>query len=289
MSLDNLHYFVAVVEQGSLTKAANHLSIPKSKLSRRLAQLEQHLGSQLMIRTTRKLVLTESGRLLHQSVKPHIDALNSASELVGNFQGYPRGQLKVLLPLEFFSQLFTELIAKFAKNFAEIEIICHHYSQAIPEEDSNYDLIFILHEQPLNHASWIGKNLLSFPQSLYAGNLFNLASISSVKQLEEVNCVQSSPGKPWFFRAGNTIEAIYVKERIVLTSPEMRLSAVKENLGVGVFPDYLVSNHRHQLQRLNIGSAPVAQQLSVLYQSRSIPQKTRVFLDFVQSHIGTLS
>ena len=153
----------------------------------------------------------------------------------------------------------------------------------------NYDLIFILHEQPLSHSSWIGKSLLSFPQSLYASISFETGSIRHIEDLSEADCVQSSSGRPWMFRRENTIETIFVNERIVLASPEMRISAVKESLGVAVLPDYMVDEHRQGLKRLNLGCAPVAQQLTVLYQNRTIPQKTRIFLDYIQSHIGTLN
>ena len=129
MTLDNIQYFLAVVEQGSLTHAAQSLAIPKSKLSRRLAQLEKELGTQLLIRTTRSMTLTEPGKLLYQAVKPHLEALSSARALIDKYQATPKGTLKVLLPIEFFSQMFTKLIAKFAKCYPEIDIICHHYNQ----------------------------------------------------------------------------------------------------------------------------------------------------------------
>ncbi len=70
LNLDDLTFFSTIIDAGSLTKAAKLMDVPKSKLSRRLANLESELGYQLLIRTTRKQELTASGLLLYRSCKP---------------------------------------------------------------------------------------------------------------------------------------------------------------------------------------------------------------------------
>ncbi len=79
-NLDDLLLFVTLVEQGSFTLAAKKLQIAKSKLSRRLVQLENKLGCELLLRTTRKQQLTENGRLLFCRCKSHIEALSKVEE-----------------------------------------------------------------------------------------------------------------------------------------------------------------------------------------------------------------
>ncbi|XQW85701.1 LysR family transcriptional regulator [Thalassotalea piscium] len=290
MQLDDLQLFSAVVDAGSLTKAAQILTIPKSKISRRLAQLEKHLDSQLLVRTTRSQQLTEAGEVLYRASKPHIEALLAAQDALNDFQQQPKGHLKILFPLEFFSRIIAELIAKFALLYPDILISCYHYSQTIPDNDLSYDLIFVLHEQPLSASQWIGRNLLSFPQSLYAGHKLKIDHIKKPSDLSNTDCVQSTANKQWLFRHSSSTEMVNVRERIVLSSPEMRLSAVKEDLGVAIFPDYLINSQQHDqsLKRVELTCSPVAQQLTVLYQSRSLAKKTRVFLDFFQSNIGSL-
>lgn len=290
MQLDDLQLFTTVVESGSLTEAANTLNIPKSKISRRLAQLERKLDSQLLVRTTRSQKLTEAGEVLYRACKPHVEALLAAQHSLNEFQQQPKGKLKILFPLEFFSRIVAELIAKFAALYPEISISCYHYNQSIPDSDLSYDLIFVLHEQSLSASQWIGKSLLSFPQSLYAGRALNTDGLKQPSDLVTTNCVQSKANKPWLFRHSSSTEVVNVKEKIVLSSPQMRLSAVKENLGLAIFPDYLISSQDdcQYLKRVELTCSPVAQQLTVLYQSRSIAKKTRVFLDFFQSNLGSL-
>jgi DNA-binding transcriptional LysR family regulator len=290
-NLDDLSFFLTIVEAGSLTLAAKWLSIPKSKLSRRLAQLEEELGSQLLVRTTRKQQLTESGQLLYQSCKPHIEALKSAEVAISDFIETPKGKLKILLPLEFFNKVMAELITEFAILYPEISVHCEHYSRSIPEQDLSYDLIFVLHEQALPESNWIGKTLLSFPQSIYAAKSLALSCCTTPEELTQYPCILSEENQSWLFRGKTNIEIVQPKPHMILASPEMRLSAVKRNLGIVKLPDYVVSEEQQQnnIERLSFTKPPVAQQLTVLYQSRSIVKKTRVFLDFFQSNIGCLS
>jgi DNA-binding transcriptional LysR family regulator len=89
------------------------------------------------------------------------------------------------------------------------------------------------------------------------------------------------------------VQAVYVKGRVVLASPEMRLQACQQSLGLSKLPDYLLPRLSEQLeqsrlQKITTTHPLVAQRLSVLYQSRNIPVKTRTFLDYFQSHIGQL-
>jgi DNA-binding transcriptional LysR family regulator len=287
-NLDNLSLFLTIVECGSLTSASRMLSLPKSKLSRRLALLESELGSQLLVRTTRSQQLTEIGEQLFRTCKPHVEALKSAEASVSDFISLPKGKLKILLPLEFFNQVMAELISEFAMLYPNISVHCQHYSQAMPEQDLSFDLIFVLHEQTLPASNWIAKTLLSFPQAIYCATTSFQSEKRTPEELIESKCILSQENQLWLFRGRSNTTAIEPKAFMVLSSPEMRLAAVKRNLGLAKLPEYLVQgdNQSQLVKPVQLTCAPVAQQLSILYQSRSIPKKTRVFLDFFQSNIG---
>jgi len=289
-NLDNLSLFLTIVDSGSLTSAARVLGLPKSKLSRRLAALENELGSQLLVRTTRTQQLTESGEQLFRTCKPHVEALKSAEASVSDFVSLPKGKLKILLPLEFFNQVMAELISEFALLYPDVAVQCQHYSQALPEQDLSFDLIFVLHEQALPSSNWIAKTLFSFPQAIYCAADKAQPKKITPEQLVENNCILSQENQLWLFRNERNITVVEPKTFMVLSSPEMRLAAVKRNLGLAKLPEYLVSSDsdKHLVKPVKLSCAPVAQQLSILYQSRSIAKKTRVFLDFFQSNIGCL-
>jgi len=294
--LDDLLLFVTLVETGSFTLAAKKLQIPKSKISRHLVELEQQIGSQLLIRTTRQQQLTESGRLLYQSCKPHIDALSQVEETVGSLINEPQGKLNILLPLEFFNKIISVLITDFANLYPKIELHCNHYSGAIPEVDYQYDLTFVLHEGPLPQSSWIAKTLLNFPQSIFAAKGVATSHLNTPEDLQSEAAILSEANQQWLFRDGNKVQTMSMTGRIILSSPEMRLEATKQGLGLAKLPNYICQSSVAEfqdkycdLQRITLDKQPVAQQLSVLYHSRDIPVKTRIFLDYFQSNIGRLS
>jgi len=289
-NLDDLLLFVTLVEAGTFTAGAHKLKMPKSTLSRRLAKLEVKLGSELLIRTTRNQTLTESGRLLYCACKSHIEALSKVEEQIGALIDQPQGQLNILLPLEFFNKVISTLIVDFVQLYPKIMLNCQHYSVAMPEFDHHYDLCFVLHEQALPASNWIGKELLSFPQSIYASSEFDVSKIKTPENLSQYPCILSEDSQPWFFRDDNKVQAVYGENRIILTSPEMRLHATQKNLGLCKLADYVLqfTSQESRLQRLILTKEPIAQRLSVLYQSRNIAVKTRTFLDFFQSNIGQL-
>lgn len=314
-NLDDLHLFVTLVEEGSFTKAAQKLHIAKSKLSRRLVQLEENLDCELLLRTTRKQQLTEIGRLLFSACKTHIEALAKVEEELSSSINEPQGQLNILLPTEFFSRITSILIRDFLQLYPKIELNCQHYSGAVPEFDPHFDLCFVLHEQTLASSNWIARELLSFPQSIYiAAKAPNVEIDKLVKQkalnperLTDQECILAQTQQPWLFREEGKVTMVDVSGRVVLSSPEMRLQACINQLGLSKLPDYLVENYSIKndliennlpsnsnsnkailLQKLNLTSQPVELRLSVLYQSRNIAVKTRTFLDFFQSNIGQL-
>ncbi len=287
-AIEHYLFFITIVEQGSITKAAQRLGVPKSKLSRRLAQLEQQLGTQLLNRTTRHQELTETGRLLFNNCKPHVDALTDAQALVSHAISVVKGKLKLLLPLEFFNKVISALIADFALSYPEIEIHCYHYSDSQPQVDYQYDLVFVLHEQGLPSSNWIGKTLLSFPQSIYVAKTSPLKAITRLAELSYHSAIFSTERELWQFRQLQGIKDVIPKTAMVLSSPEMRVEACQRGIGMIKLPDYIGKNN-DLLQPLSLEQRLVAQQLTLMYQNRNIPAKTRIFLDYFQSKIGCLS
>jgi len=307
-NLDDLHLFVSLVEAGSFTVAAKELGIAKSKLSRRLVLLEKKLGCELLLRTTRKQELTDSGRLLFCASKEHIDALTKVEEELSSSLHQPQGKLNILLPLEFFNQIISTLIGDFLSRYPKIHLHCQHYSGSVPEFDPKFDLCFVLHEQALPTTNWIAKELLSFPQSIYYSPTMSSESENKLcqektikpEQLSQHDCILEEEGQLWHFRNGDKIEQVNVNGRVVLSSPEMRLRAAEQGLGLCKLPDYVLKNsvlksrvlknnsQAQSLQRLPLTHESVAQRLSVLYQSRHVASKTRTFLDYFQSNVGQL-
>jgi DNA-binding transcriptional LysR family regulator len=111
----DLEAFIAVVEAGSFTAAAERLVIAKSAVSRRVSSLEERLGVQLLRRTTRRLNLTETGQSFYEHSARILADLDEAEAAVAQQHGELRGNLRVALPLSFGARHMYEPIAEFSR------------------------------------------------------------------------------------------------------------------------------------------------------------------------------
>jgi DNA-binding transcriptional LysR family regulator len=117
---EELQVFVAVVEAGSFTAAADRLDIAKSAVSRRVSALEERLGAQLLRRTTRRLNLTETGQSFYEHSARILADLDEAEAAVAQEHGELRGVLRVALPLSFGVRHMSEPIADFSRRHPRV-------------------------------------------------------------------------------------------------------------------------------------------------------------------------
>lgn len=95
LNLNDLHYFVSAVAHGGFAAASRHLGIPKSTLSKRVAELEQALGAQLIYRSSRSFTLTDVGRAFHEHARAALIEAEAAQDVVRQRFAEPRGTVRV--------------------------------------------------------------------------------------------------------------------------------------------------------------------------------------------------
>src|SRR6188508_2333579 len=95
---NDLLLFARVVDEGSFSRAAERLEVPKSTVSRRVAALETQLGERLLLRTTRKLVVTDVGRAVLEHARHVVEDVAAAESLAQSRQTEPSGRLRVTMP-----------------------------------------------------------------------------------------------------------------------------------------------------------------------------------------------
>lgn len=118
---ENMNAFVRVVEAGSISAAADRMNVAKSVISRRLKELEQHLGVELFHRTTRQMNLTDSGRAFYQQSTRILADILEAEHATSQFHGALKGNLKVALPLSFGLMHLGPAINEFLQAHPDIE------------------------------------------------------------------------------------------------------------------------------------------------------------------------
>ena len=120
--LNDLFYFARVVEAGGFAAAGRQLGIPKSRLSRRIAELEERLGTRLLQRTTRQVKLTAVGeRYLHHCQAMLLEA-EMADEAVASMSSEPRGRLRVSSPVSLAHDFLPEVISSFLIQYPQVQL-----------------------------------------------------------------------------------------------------------------------------------------------------------------------
>ncbi|WP_268796587.1 LysR substrate-binding domain-containing protein [Pseudomonas huanghezhanensis] len=120
--LNDLYYFAKVVECGGFAAAGRVLGIPKSRLSRRIAELETRLNASLLQRTTRKLALTAVGERYLQHCQAMLLEAEMADEAVASLSAEPRGRLRVSCPLGMTNWNLTEVVTSFLCQFPQVQL-----------------------------------------------------------------------------------------------------------------------------------------------------------------------
>src|SRR3569832_259168 len=113
--LNDMYFFSEVVDRGGFAAAGRALGLPKSKLSRRDAELEKRLGVRLLQRTTRKLSLTEAGELFHRHAVAMREEAEAAEEAVAMVQTQPRGTIHVTCPITLAQSTIGPILPRFLK------------------------------------------------------------------------------------------------------------------------------------------------------------------------------
>ena len=112
VNLNRLITFVAVVEAGSLTAAAERLGLAKSMVSKHMQLLEAEIGVGLLVRSTRKLSLTEAGRVFYESSRQLLRSAEQAIEQARTGLDSPQGTLRVASPIDYGAMVVAPVLAR---------------------------------------------------------------------------------------------------------------------------------------------------------------------------------
>ena len=164
MDLNATRMFVAVVQAGSLSAAANRLGIPLPTLSRRIRELEQQLKVQLLERSARGAKLTEAGTRLYEHAGLGIEALLEAEQVVVNDQARLKGRLRLSLPQTF--EPWWELLAAFQRRYPDIQIYVYSTERRMDLIEDGIDVA--LRVGAIIHEAMVARRVLSFRNILVA-------------------------------------------------------------------------------------------------------------------------
>lgn len=157
--LNDLYYYVKVVEHGGFSRAGLALGIPKSKLSRRVADLEQKLKVSLIYRSTRQFHVTDIGQVFYQQCKNVIDEAEIAHELICSVQSHPKGTIKLSCPVALLQVYLNDLLIDFMVQYPDIDIQILAVNRPVDVISEGLDLALRVRSLPLDDSGLMMKVL----------------------------------------------------------------------------------------------------------------------------------
>ena len=164
---NDLVLFAKVVDEGSFSRAADRLGVPKSTVSRRVAALEAQLGEQLLRRTTRKLILTDFGRAVLEHAHHVVEDVAAAESLAHHRQVQPSGRLRVSMPNDMANLVLAPLLAEFVLRYPAVTLEVDLSSRLVDLIAENFDVAIRMGELR-DDATLAARRIATFTSSLYA-------------------------------------------------------------------------------------------------------------------------
>lgn len=166
--LNDLFYFVQVVECLGFAPASRKLGIPKSKLSRRIAGLEERLGVRLIHRSTRTFAVTESGRDYYAHCVAMLVEAEAAEEAILRSKSEPQGRVAISCPPALAAMGFNETIARFAADHPKVQVQVESTNRRVDPLTENIDIALRVRFPPLEDDGLVVKLLGHSAQRLVA-------------------------------------------------------------------------------------------------------------------------
>jgi len=138
--LNDLYYFAMVVDHGGFAAAERALGIPKSRLSRRITQLEADMGVRLLQRSTRRFAVTEVGNSVYRHAQTMLAEAQAAREVVDRLSAEPRGVIRVSVPVSLAQQQMAQLIPDFLALHPQVRLQLHVSNRRVDLINEGFDV-----------------------------------------------------------------------------------------------------------------------------------------------------
>ncbi|MFA0088340.1 LysR family transcriptional regulator [Vibrio sp. 10N.261.51.F12] len=280
---EGVNEFVAVVESQSFTGAAKRLNTSVANISRRVNALEQRLGVKLLVRTTRKVSVTEAGESYFRHCKPLLEGLMSAELAVTQLQIAPKGLIKVTAPVTFGEQSLAPILHQFLKLHPQIELDVMLSNQKVDLVQEGFDLAIRLGQ--LDDSTMMARKLLD--RQLFVccspDYLATYGEPHTLSELKRHQCLRGSV-KHWRFSNGGSERMININGRLQCNSGYALVDAALKGLGIVQLPDYYVQSYLEsgELVELLTDYRGEREGIWALYpQNRMLTSKVRTLIDYL--------
>lgn len=291
--LNAIAVFVKLVELRSFRAVAQALRVPRSTVSLRISQLEEHLASRLFERTTRSVRVTDAGAAYYREVAPALQSLADGERALAGLRAEPSGQLRWTVPAELDPQVLADVLHEYARRHPKVEIHVELTDRRVNLVEDGFDIA--LRAGPLDDSTLIMRKL-GKPQRLLcyasAQYLRRRGRPRQPADLSAHDClVMSGHREPnqWHFFQGRKVLPVNVQPRMAANSFTVLRALASKSLGIARLPGAggitraSVDGLRVVLEEFS----PPPMHWHALYpSSRNVSAKVRALLELLEERFG---
>ena len=293
--LEAMSMLLLTVDRGSLSAAGRELRVPLPTLSRRISELEAVLGTRLLLRTTRKLSLTDAGVAYVAAARRILEQVDDAERIAAGEFLTPKGELVLTAPVSFGRLHVLPIVTEFLATFSEITIRLVLTDRNADLVDDHVDMAVRIGTLPDSSmiATRVGamRAVICASPALLAGH----GTPTSPQELSRLPCVSFAhltPGPAWRFPAPRSKGAIEVpvSVRLSVTTAEAAVDAAIAGIGATRVLGYQAADAiaRGDLLTILDDFEPDPLPINLIHASPGrMPLKMRSFLDFASSRLRT--
>ena len=290
--LEAMSVFAAIVDGGSLSAAGRRLNVPLATVSRKLADLEAHLKTRLITRSTRKLVLTDAGRDYLDACRQILEQVDEAERAASGAYATVKGQLVVAAPIVFGRLHVVPVAAAFLEAHPEVDVQLRLGDRNVNVIEEHVDVALRIGALPDSNLVATQVGAIRRVVCASPAYLKRYGTPQSLSDLSEHRCITFDgleAASAWAFAsADGQKHQARVHSRMTVSTADAAIEAAVLGLGLTRVLSYQVASALQdgRLVRVLVGQESPAVPASLIYPGQGrLPMKTRAFIDFAA---GTL-
>ena len=292
--LESMSMLVAAVDAGSISAAARRLGRPLATVSRRISDLEAHLGTRLLNRSSRRLTLTNAGRSYVAACQRILEDVQEAERAATGEYSAPRGQLTVTAPIVLGRLHVLPVVSEFLAAYPEIDLRMVLADRVVNLFEEQFDLAVRIGDLP--DSSLIATRVGAIRRVICASPAYLSArgTPENPNDLSQHDCVTFEglmAREAWTFTVGKTVMSVPIRSRLVINTAEAAIDAAIAGLGLTRVLSYQVATAL-EVARLAVvleEFEPSPSPVSLVYGGgRLLPLKLRAFIDFAAPRLKAM-
>lgn len=295
--LNDLQFYAMVVEHGGFAAAERALGVPKSRLSRRIAQLESDLGVRLLQRSTRKFAVTDVGQSVYRHAQTMLAEAQAAREAVDRVSAAPRGVIKVSCPVALAQELLAPLLPEFMKKHPQVRIQLHVSNRRVDVIQEGFDVALRVRSHLTDDGEMVARSFGQLRELLVASPKYldrtgRPASPADLAGHTTLSMSEDDSRQRWTLHGPDGhVQKVDLTPALMAQDFPLLLAAARDGLGVVLLPELSCAEaiRKGELEVvLPEWNLPQGICHAIYPSRRGLLPAVRVFIDFLADRLPAL-